>query len=92
MTEKLCLRQLDDPPHTSLIGIKAGDILGHTPCHHFFHPLDHQDAVDLGITYKNAGEQILNHVYHVVEVTSLIIILEFVNFTHNNQHIQLLLR
>jgi hypothetical protein len=91
MCDKLRLRSLDDRPLSASIGVKAGDILGRQPYSAFWHPLD-EEVLDLGITFENAGEQIPCHLLRVVEVTSHIMVLEFVNIRLNGACIPVYLK
>jgi hypothetical protein len=62
--------------------LKLGDILGRTPYGALYHPCN-DGLIDCGITSENAGDQIPNHLIHVLNVSTTFIKLAFVNVRIN---------
>jgi hypothetical protein len=79
----LRLRRIETPPNPDSILLKSGDILGHTPFGALYHPRN-DDVIDCGITSKNAGNQIPNHLLRVLNVSTTFIELAFVNVRIND--------
>jgi hypothetical protein len=57
--------------------------LGRIPSCALYHPRDN-GVIDCGITSENAGDQILNHLFRVLNVSTTFIALAFVNLRIND--------
>jgi hypothetical protein len=79
----LRLRRIEPPPNPGSILLKSGHILGRTPYRALYHP-HNDDVIDCGITSENAGDQIPNHLLHVLNVSTTFIELAFVNVRIND--------